>query len=99
MHDLSKDLADKENVQWFVCRQARISARRGPTWGGPKVTSTKNRKLLGSGLLFFYERCNFIFVFSNYFISFRYSRQGTGTFPLAASVQLGVSIPGKFTTE
>ena len=77
---------------------ARISPRRGPTWRGPKVPPTKNRKLLGFGPLFFGEPENFIFVFFlRYFFYFSISvRRGGGTFHPPSL--LGVLIPGKSTT-
>ena len=67
-----------KSMQWFVCRQARVSHRKEPIWHGSKATPTKNRKLLGFGPLFFVKPSILFSFFCNYFTLFQYSRQERG---------------------
>ena len=60
---------------------ARFSSRREPTWRGPRVPPTKNKKLFGFDPLFFGAgQFIFIFFFSIrfYFIFFRSEGRGHG---------------------
>ena len=68
----------------FPRHVARISSRRGPTWRGPRVPPTKDRKLLGFGPLFFGSGpIYFLFSFFYYKISFYFPLRGAGHGPLA----------------
>ena len=103
-YDSSKeptDFVSVHTVQWFVCIQARILPRKGPTWGGPKLPTPyqkpKTRQICPT---IFGEAFNFIFFFVIILIYFSIPiRRGVHSTPWAASLQLGISTPGKFTTE
>ena len=76
-------------------RPRRGQPEAGTRYPLPKTENSSDLTHYVSG-----ETCNFIIVFA--IILFNFSipvRRGGGTPPLAASLQLGVSIPGKFTTE
>ena len=103
MHDASKDPANNERVLTsMVCMQVRSQdfVQEGTNLvralGTYPYQKPKTRDLAD----YFDEPSNFTLVFFDYFILFQYSRQeGMSPPPLASSLQLGVSIPGRFATE
>ena len=77
---------DEGNRDWWLQRPrhvARISSRRGPTWRGPNVPPTKNRKHLGFGPLFLGPG-QFIFYFLIFTMKFCFVFAQGDMAPLAA---------------